>query len=292
MSKLHTDSYIFALWQNDDQKLIIINKKRTQILTEKFFFMFIATNCLKNIYKLSTVSELIFDGYIFVEKVLKTINRLLSRKIAGSDRILNEILKRITSVISMDFIQEIYTTFICGLLLTYYRELIIIILHKKNKKNYLLLRSFRLIILKNMLIKIVKKMLVTCLSCIAEEYSLLFWIQMRIKRDRSIISALNLLILCIQTAWYVKPGSIVLILSLNLSETFNNVLYNKLLDILYQKGLSEWLVQSVKYFLSTRYIYIAYTEYKSNWIKINTDISQSSFLSLIFFLFFISGLLK
>ena len=61
--------------------------------------MSVATDCLKDIYKLSTVPELIFNGYISAEEVLKTINRLLNEKTAGSDRILNEILKRITSAI-------------------------------------------------------------------------------------------------------------------------------------------------------------------------------------------------
>ena len=64
--------------------------------------MSIVTDCLKDIYKLFTVSELILDGYIFVEKVLKTINRLLNRKTAELDRISNEVLKRNTSAISAD----------------------------------------------------------------------------------------------------------------------------------------------------------------------------------------------
>ena len=123
---------------------------------------------------MSTVSELILNDYISAEKVLKTINKLLNRKTAESDRILNKILKKIASVISTDFMQEIYTAFMYNLLLTYYKELITVILCKKNKKNYLLPESFRLITLKNMLIKIIKKILVTHLNYTAEEYSLLF----------------------------------------------------------------------------------------------------------------------
>ena len=66
--------------------------------------MLIATNYLKNICKLLTVSELILNDYIFAEKVLKTINRLLNKKAAESDRILNEILKRIILKISMSWL--------------------------------------------------------------------------------------------------------------------------------------------------------------------------------------------
>ena len=153
---------------------MIINKERTQILVEKFFSILIVTDCLKDIYKLLTVSKLILDDHIFIKEVLKTINRLLNRKTAESDKILNEILKRITSEISINLIQKIYSALTYSLLLTYYKELITIILYKKNKKNYLLPESYRLITLKNMLIKIIKKILATYLNYTAEEYSLLF----------------------------------------------------------------------------------------------------------------------
>ena len=66
--------------------------------------MFVVIDHLKNAYELFTVPELILNGYISAEKVLKIINRLLNRKAAESDKILNEILKRITSVISMNLI--------------------------------------------------------------------------------------------------------------------------------------------------------------------------------------------
>ena len=82
----------------------MINKERTQILAEKFFSMLIVTDCLKNVYKLFTVSELTLDGAIFTEKVLKTINRLLNNKAVESDRISNEILKRIISAINTGLI--------------------------------------------------------------------------------------------------------------------------------------------------------------------------------------------
>ena len=64
--------------------------------------MSVVIDHLKNVHKLSTVSKLILNGYISVKKVLKTINRLLNEKAAESDRILNEILKRITSAIYID----------------------------------------------------------------------------------------------------------------------------------------------------------------------------------------------
>ena len=66
--------------------------------------MSVATDHLKNVHKLFTVSELTLNNYISAEEVLKTINRLLNEKAAESDRILNEILKRIILMIYIDLI--------------------------------------------------------------------------------------------------------------------------------------------------------------------------------------------
>ena len=109
MSKLHADLHIFTLHQSEDKKSTTINKERTQILVEKFFSISVVTDCLKSIHELLTVSKLILNGHIFTEEVLETINRLLNKKAAESDRISNKILKRITSKISTDLIQRIYT---------------------------------------------------------------------------------------------------------------------------------------------------------------------------------------
>jgi hypothetical protein len=54
----------------------------------------------------------------------------------------------------------------------YYKELIIIILRKENKKDYSLLSSYRLIALENTLAKVVEKVLVIRLSRAAEKYTL------------------------------------------------------------------------------------------------------------------------
>ena len=64
--------------------------------------MSIVTDCLKDVHELSIISELILNGYISIEEVLKTINRLLNEKTAESDRILNEVFKRIILTICAD----------------------------------------------------------------------------------------------------------------------------------------------------------------------------------------------
>ena len=153
---------------------MIINKKRTQILIEKFFSTFDVIESVHNAYNLSVNSVLRLNDYISADEILEIINRLLSRKTAELDNILNEILKYIVLKIYTDIMYEIYMTLICNLLSEYFKKLIIIILYKEDKKNYLLSESYRLIILKNILTKVIKKILATYLSCIAEKYFLLF----------------------------------------------------------------------------------------------------------------------
>jgi hypothetical protein len=57
-------------------------------------------------------------------------------------------------------------------LFNYYKELITITLRKEGKKDYSLPSSYRLIILKNTLAKVVEKILVIRLNYAVEEYTL------------------------------------------------------------------------------------------------------------------------
>ena len=67
---------------------------------------------------------------------------------------------------------DIYMIFICDTLFVRYKKSIIIILYKKNKKNYSLSESYRLIVLENTFVKIVEKMLATRLNNVTEQYFL------------------------------------------------------------------------------------------------------------------------
>ena len=106
------------------------------------------------------------------------------------------------------------------------------------------------------------------------------------------MSAIGLLTSCVQTAWRAKPGSVVSILSLDLAGAYDNVPYNKLLEILRRKRLPEWIILVIACFMQERRTRIAYTGFESDWIKTETGIPQGSPLSPILFLFFISELLE
>ncbi len=89
------------------------------------------------------------------------------------NEISNKILKLLNLKILLELTQNIYITLTRDSLSIYYRELITVILYKKSKKNYSLLNSYRLITLKNILIKIIKRVLIIYLSLVIKEYILL-----------------------------------------------------------------------------------------------------------------------
>ena len=62
--------------------------------------------------------------------------------------------------------------FIIGYYLRLKKVIIIFILYKEGKINYLLLGSYRLIILENTFSKILKRVIVDCIADIAKEYAL------------------------------------------------------------------------------------------------------------------------
>ncbi len=113
-----------------------------------------------------------------------------------------------------------------------FQELIIIILQKNRKINYLLLSSYYLIALKNTIIKLLKKLIAEWIAETIKIYNFFFMKSDKNQKKRSILIALKLLTFCVNTAWKIKSKCIVLMFSLDLNEVFNNVLHKRLLYIM------------------------------------------------------------
>ena len=75
-----------------------------------------------------------------------------------------------------------------------------------------------------------------------EEYALLPQIQMGIRKNRFTLLAFILLAATIKTAWAMRKDFIVLILSLDISDAYDNIPYKRLLYILRAKGFPEWII--------------------------------------------------
>jgi len=110
---------------------------------------------------------------ILIEEIGKLIRSLLNRKALGLDSILNEVLKVVTLVIIKDLAEVASYCFTSGIILKSLKEFITVVLYKEEKKDYSLLGSYRLITLKNTLVKVLKKYIANIISKAAEEYRLL-----------------------------------------------------------------------------------------------------------------------
>ena len=110
---------------------------------------------------------------ILIEEISKLIKGLLNRKAPGPDGILNKVLKVVTLVIKKDLVEAASYYFTNRIALESLKESITVVLYKKGKKDYSLLSSYRLIALKNTLVKVLEKHITNIISKAAEEYRLL-----------------------------------------------------------------------------------------------------------------------
>ena len=103
----------------------------------------------------------------------RTISRLLNNIVLGLDRILNKALKTYGLLIAPWLINIARVYFIIGYYLRLRRAIIMFILYKEGKVDYLFLGSYYPIALENTLSKILKRVIADRIANIAKEYTLL-----------------------------------------------------------------------------------------------------------------------
>ena len=113
------------------------------------------------------------NSVIITEEIAKTISRLLNNTVLGLDRILNKALKTYRPLIAPWLIDIAKVYFIIGYYLRLSRAIIIVILYKEGKVDYLILGNYRPITLENTLSKVLERVIVNYIIDIAEEYALL-----------------------------------------------------------------------------------------------------------------------
>jgi hypothetical protein len=126
--------------------------------------------------------------------------------------------------------------FIIGYYLRLRRAITTFILCKEGKADYLFPGSYHFIALKNTLSKILKRVVANCIADIAKEHALLPQSQIGARKNRLTLLVLTLFTSTIKTAWAMQKDFIVLMLSLDISSTYNNIPYNYLLYIFRTKG--------------------------------------------------------
>jgi len=134
---------------------------------------------------------------ILIEEISKLIRSLLNGKALGPDGIPNEVLKMVALVIVKDLAEAASHCFANGTIPESLKESITVVLRKEGKKDYSLPGSYRLIALKNTLVKVLEKHVANIMLEAAEEHGLLPWNQMGVRRKRLTLSAVGLLSSCV-----------------------------------------------------------------------------------------------
>ncbi len=223
---------------------------------------------------------------VIKEKIKYAINFSALRKAFKSDEMSFAIIQRayktilkIFNLVYSELIENNYHSKI-------WREDMRIILQKSDMLNYLISKTYRIIMLLNCLDKVAEKIIAVQLSYTAEiNDKLLNFDQMRDKKQRLAINAvLNL----VHDAQMTKSRENTLIcLLLDVKEVFDHVALKQLIKILIRLKISVNLINWVKCFLQNRIIGLAFDDKCQKSKKISTEISQDSSISLILFLIYI-----
>ena len=98
---------------------------------------------------------------------------MLNNKVLEPDRIPNKVLKIVYLDLAEPLAEAISKYLTAETLPELYKELIIVVLRKNQKRNYSILSSYRPIALENTLVKFIEKIVANYIATAAKEHALL-----------------------------------------------------------------------------------------------------------------------
>ncbi len=116
-----------------------------------------------------------------------------------------------------------------------FRETHIIALKKSRKKNYTNIKTYKSIVLLNILNKALKSIIAQRINNLTKAHDLLSINQMSERKNRSCETTLELLIEQIHTIWNMSKDKMITLLSMNVVEVYDHVSRTRLLHNLRKK---------------------------------------------------------
>jgi hypothetical protein len=176
---------------------------------------------------------------IIDHEMMKIIKRIVFDKISNFDEIINKLLKICASIM----IQLLISLFIACIQQTYhfkvFRKVNIITLKKDDKENYIISKTYRLIILLNIIEKILKFIMSKKISWLAKTHRLLFDTSMNCRKSRFIETTLKLLTEQIHIVWEQKTNRVIILLNLNVVEVFDTMSHARLIHDMRKRRISS-----------------------------------------------------
>ena len=270
---------------------VIMQQEKVETLRRKFFLSSSQTD-MWDIIEFAYSDQLSFSSEIQKEEVNAVICRLKVKKASESDEISNELLKMLTNTISAHLVTLFNACMKHEIHFIRYKETKTIALRKSEKDDYMKSGAYRPIALLNTIGKVLKAIMVSRLSDLAERHTLLSDAQMRVRKDWSTETALQLITEQVHTIWKQRTHKVITILCLNQEEAFDNVRIERLIHNLKARVISKYLIDWVQSFMTDRKMTIQLSEYELSLFSINTEIPQGFLISSILFLFFNSELIS
>ncbi len=284
-------SQFSSLKWSDIDHMITTFKEKIKILWEKFFFSSSQAN-VNDIAKSFISLTVSFNSRITKDEVKQTIRWIKADKALSASDISNralqaslaELISVLTSLFNACVIHKYHSK--------QFKKTQTIVLCKSKKSNYIDSKMYWLIALLNIMSKALKLIMIKRLSDIIETHCMLSNAQMRVRRKWFVILTLNLLVNQVHTVWDCEIKYVIFMLSLDVIKAFNQVSHVRLLHTLKMKRTSSYIIKWTRSFLKNWETSLIFNEQMSDIRKINADISQRFFISLILFLFFNASLIE
>jgi hypothetical protein len=259
---------------------------------ESVFFFASSSIDLIDISRFFYFNSIEFLSSITKTKVLRIIKRFVFDKISSSDDFINKLLKA-CALIMIKLLTLLFET--CIQLFYHsktFKELNTIILKKTRKDDYIISKTYRLIILLNIISKIMKSIMNKRIAWLTKTYRLLFDSHMRCRKNRSIESTLKFFTKQIHIVWNKSTNRIVILLSFDVIETFDTISHERLIHDLRKRKISKWIIDWVISFLQNRTTTLTMNRKVIASFSMRTETSQKSSLFFVLYLFYNADLLK
>ena len=211
----------------------------------------------------------------------------LGRRTRSPDKINFQILQMIWGWDKARITSMVYHAIRLGYHPTQWKRARGILLEKGGKRDFGMVRSYRVISLLNCIGKVVEKVVAKELSQFCEDYSKLNFGQMGGRKERSAIDAVATLVHTVQEKWEEKKLAAALFM--DVKGAFDHVSKGQLLTRMIELGIDGDLVTWTGLFLTNRRVQLVIDGHDNKEREIETGIPQGSPVSPILFLIYISG---
>jgi hypothetical protein len=176
-------------------------------------------------------------------EVVQAIISTTKDKAPGPDGIPNRVLHRVAYV-SPTLLRNIFQACLnLGVQPKCWKEATVIMLRKPGKPDYSDPKAYRPISLLNTLGKVLEAVIAKRLRFLSETYALLPSTQMGARKQRSVDTALQLLLERIYTVWAGNKPRVVSLLSLDVASAFDRVSHIRLVHNLQKRRIPLMLVR-------------------------------------------------